>query len=460
MRKLILLLTGLLLIFSKSKLFSQELDPLLKLLVEKKVLSQGEAEEVQKEYEKRKEAQKTETTKSVDEAMKPFKSTMDALKGLKIGGTYYYSFQTGSKFNSHEEDGLQSYNQFVLKRAYFDLRKEITPFINTRFTSDITQDSSGSYLLRMKYLYVDLHFKGNKFFSKPRFEIGIAHTPWLDFEDYINPWRVQDTLFIERVKLVPSADVGILFMTEFGGEMPKSYQDEVSKGFPGKWGSLAIGIFNGGGYGAVEKNTNKMWHYRLTFRPFPAYLPGLQFTMGGADGKGNVTPKNYDKSGPFIDRRIYPDFKMFNYMISYQHKWFTLSAQGFEAEGNTSGSLYYQPSHYVSGVNFGDIFKGYEQKGYSFFGQVFFDENKKWVLWGRYDYYEPDNKEILEKVKEHSEDVQKRYIYGLAYKIYKDNLILLDYEKLSHDQYYDNSKKGYIKMPSEERLQLSIQIKF
>ncbi|MFB3851190.1 MAG: hypothetical protein ACE14Q_04600 [Acidobacteriota bacterium] len=460
MRKLVLFVSLFAILFSSVAIFSQELDPLLQLLVEKKVLTAGEAQQVQKEYDSKKKTEQEETKKVVDDATKSFKPVADALKGIKIGGTYFYSYQNGTKFSATEKDGLQSYNQFVLKRAYFDLKKEITPYLTARFTTDVHQDSSGSYLIRMKYLYGDFNWKGNSAFSKPHIEVGMCHTPWLDFSDYINPWRVQDTLFIERQKLVPSADLGFLFMTNFGPELPKSYQDDVSKGFPGKWGSLAIGLYNGGGYGSAEKNTNKMWHYRVSFRPIPAYAPGLQLSIGGANGKSNIAPTNYDKSGPFLDRRIYPDFKMFNYMLSYQHSRFTLSFEGFKAEGNTSGSSYYTPSQYVAGVDYGDIFKGYKQKGYSYFGQVYLDGNKKWVLWGRYDHYDPDTEGIFETVKKHSEDVQKRYIYALAYKLYKDNLILLDYERLSHSKYYTNIISGDKEMPTEERLQLTLQIKF
>lgn len=460
MRKLILFVLMLAILFSSVSILSQELDPLLQLLVDKKVLTQQEAQEVQKEYEKKQIEQKNETKKVVEEATKPLNSASDAFKGIKIGGTVFYSFQNGIKFSDLETDGSQSYNQFVLKRAYFDLRKDITPYLTTRFTTDIHQDSSGSYLLRMKYLYGDFKWKGNNIFSNPHIEVGMCHTPWLDFEDYINPWRVQDTLFIERQKLVPSADIGFLFMTNFGPELPKSYQDEVSKAFPGKWGSVAIGLYNGGGYGAAEKNGNKMWHYRISFRPIPAYAPGLQLTIGGANGKGNLVPFKYDKSGPFLNRRVYPDFKMINYMISYQHPRFTLSAQGVKAEGNTSGSFYYTPSQYVPNFDYEDIFKGCMQKGHSFFGQIYLDNSKKLVLLARYDKYDPDTKNIFETVKKNSEDVQKRYIYGLAYKLYKDNLILLDYEKLTHSKYYNNIVSGETNIPAEKRLQLSLQIKF
>lgn len=461
MKRLVILLTAALMLGGLTPVFSQEVDPLLQLLIDKKVLTQDEALTVQKEYDKKKETQKEEAKKAMDDATKPLKSVSDALKGLKIGGTYYLSYQNGSSFNASEADGLKSYNKFVLKRGYLDIRKEITPWLATRFTTDVHQDSDGNYLARQKYLYADFKWKGNKVFSNPHLEVGLIHTPWLDFEDSVNTWRMQDALFLDREKILASADSGIMFGTNFGPELPKSYQDEVSKGFPGKWGSMAVGIYNGGGYSKGEKNMNKMLQYRVSFRPVPAYLPGLQLTLSGANGKGNLEPANYDKDGIFLNERIYPDFNLINYMVSYQHARFTLAGQYFKAEGNPTGSGYYTPSQYIPGeVDYSDIFSGPRTKGYSYFGEVKLDDAKKWTLWARYEKFDPDTKGIFEAVKENSEDVRKRYIYGIAYKLYKDNIILLDYEKNSHTKEYGNILHGDTVIPDEDRVQLTLQIKF
>lgn len=78
----------------------------------------------------------------------------------------------------------------------------------------------------------------------------------------------------------------------------------------------------------------------------------------------------------------------------------------------------------------------------------------KWSLIGRFDYYDPDTKEILKLTN--SEDVQKRFIYGIAYKIYQNNLILFDYQRVTHTRYFKERKK----IPDEERWQFTLQIKF
>ncbi len=459
MRKLFVLLSLMVICLVTPAVLAQELDPLLQLLIEKKVLTSEEAKQVQNEYDKKKESEKKETKKTVDEATKPFKSFSKALEGVKIGGTYYLAYQNGTLFDAHQEDGLKSHNKFVLKRAYFDFKKDVTPYLTTRFTPDLNQDSSGNYNLRLKYFYADFKWKGNNAFSKPHLEVGLVHTPYLDFEETMNGFRVQDPMAVDRFGIISSADSGIMFGANFGPPLPKTYQNEVTKAYPGKWGSFAIGIYNGGGYSSKEKNTNKVLMGRFTFRPLPAYLPGFQFTYLGGTGKGNNEPTNYSEEGIFYNERIYPDFDINLFMLSYEHQWFTLYGLYYEATGTMSGKNYYVPSDYVAGkVDYSDIFKGYDQKGYSFYGNVKLGAAKKWNLWVRYDYYDPDTKGILDL--QDKEDIQKRTIYGIAYKLYKDNLILLDYERLSHTKKYSNILYGTTTIPDEERLQLNLQIKF
>lgn len=455
MKKIVSLLFVLLTIASFN-LFSQELDPLLKLLIEKKVLTQEEAIAVQKEYDKKKTEEKEETKKVITEETKNIKSVSDALKGLKIGGTYFLSYQNGTQFDATEEDAKKSYNKFVLKRGYLDVRKEITPYLQVRFTPDITLDSSGDYKLRMKFLYADFHYKGNSYFSTPHFEVGMVHFPWFDMEENINIYRMQDPHFLDRLGIAQTADVGMLFGVNFGEPLSKDYQERVSTAYPGKWGSFEIGIYNGGGYTANEKNTNKVLASRVSVRPIPSYLPGLQFHLFGVTGKGNVADNlRYDKDGIFKNRKIYPNWKLLAFITTYQHPWFNIVAQYFEGEGNLSGTLYYTPANYVPQlVSVEDIFKACSDKGYSFFADVKLGEKKKWSVMGRFDYFDPDTKDILKITN--SEDVQKRYICGVAYKIYQNNIVLFDYQKLAHSRYFKVGEK----IPDEDRWQLTLQIKF
>jgi hypothetical protein len=435
---------------------SQELDPLLRLLIEKKVLTTDEARSVQKEYEKKKIDENEQTKKVAEEAVKPLKSSADVLSGLKIGGIYFISYQNGNFFDAGREDGSVSYNKFVLKRGYLDIRKEIASNINIRFTPDLAQDSSGDYKLRMKFLFADFHWKGNSFFSDPHVEVGMIHFPWFDIEESVNTYRMQDTPFLDRLGVATTADMGILFGGNFGGRLPESYQDEVSKLYPGKWGSFELGVYNGGGFTANEKNANKVISGRVSVRPAPVRLPGFQLHIFGVSGRGNVEDNlRYKQTGDFFGREIYPKWNLWTIAVSYQHSRFNLLGEYFEGNGNLSGTKYYTPSDYVPGlVEPDEIFNAYAQKGYSLSGDVKLGDAKKWGLIARYDYYNPDTRGILDL--QDKKDIQKRYIYGISYKLIKNNLILLDFQKLTHSIDFKPGKN----IPDENRWQMTLQIKF
>ena len=470
MRKVLLALAVAALIGISPAALAQELDPLLKLLIENRVITQQQAEAVQKEYDRRKggpgeEASGAVTEEKVrqiaQEETAKAKPNLGDLGGIKIGGRIYYSFQNGSAYSptSPSDDMTDTYNRFLLKRSYIEISKDITPWMRAQITPDIWQDTNGSFNFRVKYAYGLFHWNSNGFVAKPEIEAGIIHTPWLDFEEGINTWRMQDTMFMERVGIITSADAGVMFAGQFGGELPKSYQDEVAKKNPGRYGSYAIGIYNGGGYASAEANTNKTIQARLTYRPMPDIAPGLQISAFGIWGKGNAAPKEFDKD-PFKYREIYPDYSVFAGMLSYQHAYFTLTAQAFKAQGNAGGSRYYSEKEYVPGeVDPSYIFKSRYQKGYSFFGEAKFPESKKWSLIARYDHYDPDTKGVLEAT--HKYDKQDLTILGLAYHLYKENRLLFDYQVLDHDGVYKDAKSGfYLGIPSEKRLQMTLQIKW
>lgn len=444
------------LFFMTFSLGAQELDPLLKLLIEKKVLTESEAVSVQKEYDRKKSGEEQKNQEMIEKTVKSTSPMAENLAGLKIGGTYFMSYQNGNSFDAALEDGSRAYNKFVLKRGYFDVRKEISPYLYVRFIPDLTQDSTGEYKLRMKFLYADFHWKGNSYFSEPHFEVGLIHFAWFDMGESINAYRLQDGPYLERIGMATTADLGMLFGANFGVPLPKSYQDEVSKAYPGRWGSFELAVYNGSGFTANEKNTNKVFAGRISLRPIPDHLPGLQFHLFGVSGKGNVADNmRYDQAGVFFGRRIYPKWNLWALMVSYQHPRFTLEGQCFEGDGNFSGTRYYMPSDYVPGlVSENDIFKAYSQKGHAFFGEVKLGDAKRWSLIGRYDYYNPDTKGIL--VLQDRQDIQKRYIYGVACKLIKNNMVLLDYQKLTHSADY----KHDVKIPDENRWQLTLQIKF
>jgi hypothetical protein len=149
-------------------------------------------------------------------------------------------------------DGL---NSFDVTRAYLNINAQLASRVRFRFTPDIRRitDGSlaGSLTLRVKYAFGQLDTLGLPG-SWARF--GLHQTPWLDFEESINRYRVQGTMFSEREGLIPgSGDFGASYFTLL----------------PGGYGEIHGGIFNGEGFTQTEANKYKSVQARLTVRPFP-----------------------------------------------------------------------------------------------------------------------------------------------------------------------------------------------
>ncbi len=411
---------------------AQGMDPLLKLLVDNKVITMEQAQAVQAQYDAQKAQKKAEAKTQVSEAVtetlkaNPPKAELpDALKGLKIGGLFYISYQNGDKY-AGVANQTASYNDFLLKRGYLDVQKDITPYLNARFTTDVTRDATGDWKPRIKYLYGKFHWRGNEAFSAPYAEFGQVHIPWLDFEESINGFRMQDEMFIERNGIFNSADMGVIAGSNFGKDLPDSYKKDVNGAYAGSYGSWQLGVYTGAGYHAAENNTNKVVEARFSYRPLPDLAPGLQFSVFGINGKGNVAK---------IPGKELPDWSTFIGMVSYESKHFTGTAQYFNGKGNQSGTA----------LNLDGSAR--KQKGYSLFANVRLLDSAKLGLIGRFDRFDPNPDGLNGPV----DDIQKTTIAGVSYTMFKQNKWLLDYQVKQHED---------PKIPNEKRVQLTLQLSF
>jgi hypothetical protein len=337
-------------------------------------------------------------------SQKDIEKLISALKGIKFESLMYLSYQDG-------ESGNADYNKFALKRGYFGIKKSFSPWFSARFTTDIHQDDDGSTRPRIKYMYGQFHFPSNSLLTESNLEVGQVHMPWLDFEEHVNYFRLQDPMFIERNGILNSADVGITFNSLLGGTMDDEYQKTVNSHYPGRYGSVSFGIYNGGGYHASEKNENKVFMGRLTIRPLPDIVPGLQFSYFGTTGKGN--------------KETEPDWSVNMVLVSYEHQYVTLTGTYFAGTGNQSGA------------------DENDKDGYSVFAEI--KPSKKVSLIGRYDTFDPNT--------DADNDANDRYIAGVAYMLDKPhkNMILLDYETVNYEQ----ADKA-----DDKRLQLTLQVSF
>ncbi|PVX52315.1 hypothetical protein C7377_0629 [Balneicella halophila] len=336
--------------------------------------------------------------------------TKEEPQGINIGnfvtmsGHWFIAYRDGYSQTHTDEahPGLDEHESaLVLKRSYFTLKKDIDDIFSVRYTQDITIDTegddAGNVETRMKYLYLKVKPRiKSKMLTGTWLEVGMVHRPWLDYEQKINTYRVQDNMAIERNKLFNSADFGVTIGGNIGPKMDKSFLREVNGAMKGKYFSYSLGVYNGGGYSGAEKNTSKVFATRLSARPFPNKIPELQLSTYFNLGKGNTEHE--------------PDFNQLMGFVAWTGRNLTLTAQYHTGEGDFKGK-YVMPD---------DKGKSLKNHGYSFFGEYKFGTSP-WAIWGRHDYFSLE--------RELKDDVTRRYIAGLSYRINKNIRLILNTEQ-------------------------------
>jgi hypothetical protein len=153
-----------------------------------------------------------------------------------------------------EFENRDAYNAFDVTRAYLNVNGQLSDRVRFRFTPDVRRvtDGSlaGSMAVRLKYAFLQV----DNLTPRSWIRFGMAQTPWLDFEESVNRYRVQGTMFSEREALIPgSADVGVGYFSSL----------------PGNYGEFHTGVYNGEGFAQAELNKYKSVQGRLTVRPAP-----------------------------------------------------------------------------------------------------------------------------------------------------------------------------------------------
>ncbi len=402
-------------------------DPLMDKLIEKGIITQEEGEIITKEAG----AMEEHGREKEDEHLVLPKG----LKGVEVGMLAYIDYSSGVMPEPNGEGS--SYNEFRLTRGYFTVKKEIFPWMQTRVTIDTHQDETGDYKNRLKYLYAELMPPDFGYLTGMKSEIGLGHIPWLDFEEHVNPYRCQGTMAIERAGVFNSADTGVSLRGDFAGKLEDADQKTGNHHYDGRYGSWHLGVYNGSGYHASEENNNKAVEGRLTVRPLPEVIPGLQLSYFGIYGEGNKETSKGD----------YPDYEVNLGMLSYEHPWVILTAQYFQTRGNAKGDW----------VDAGG--DALETAGYSFFGNFRLPVlDRKLSLFARYDCFnQDDNDQIGDKAG------YDMFMSGLAWDVYKGNMLLLAYETTNYDD--DAGKKGKVPtvgndLGDDQRIQAVWQINF
>ncbi len=304
---------------------------------------------------------------------------------------------SGEWFLGYGYNDYTDLNSFRLKRGYFTIKTRLNDRLSVRYTQDITTDLEGSDMgnieMRLKYLLMKVNLDDVLFFNNTYLEMGLVHRPWLEYEQNIMGYRVQGKMFSDRYKLLSSADFGITIAGLIGGEISEDYQERVSSYFPGRYGSFSFGVYNGGGYHALEQNNNKIIEGRLSLRPLPDHVPGIQFTYTFSWGKSNTATNMADYGLNIIHLSS----------VSDKHK---LMLQYYRGIGGHADD-------YINQDGF-----SYRNTGYSFFAELMIPSTK-FSLFSRYDSlvsYQDTDRE------------QNTFIAGLTYR-FLDNKLVLNYDQ-------------------------------
>jgi len=338
----------------------------------------------------------------------------DPFPQVSFEGLFYLTYQLG-------EEGGEDFSKFAVTRSYFTTRVKILPNLSARITMDGHQDDTGDVKVRLKYAYAKFDFGDWGQFTKVGLEGGIVHMVWLDFEEHIDLYRMRDKMFMERSGIFNSADFGLTLAGGFGEDLSEEYQSQVSHYYPAKYGSWAIGVYNGGGYHGNEENEDKSVQGRVTLRPLPDVIPGFQLSGLAIIGEGN-------KAG---DPKETPDLRAYNLMASYQFPNGTVTGQYVTGEGNQKGSWYEPDTPSVAT----------EYDGFSFFGEYRFGPH--WRVIGGFDDFN--------RAPEDSDLSFKRAYGGIGYDFGGQNILLFDLDRRN----WDDSE-----LETDTRFQVVMQVKF
>ena len=190
---------------------------------------------------------------------------------FKVGATIYgdYTFNESPAIVDSDGNSVKQ-SSFNISRAYINVTGNLSHRISFRITPDISRETStapslsGSQVFRLKYAFGQLSLDDWTTHGS-WLRLGVQQTPFVDYTEGIYRYRFQGTIFPERVGLLSSSDAG------FSGHW----------NFPGNYGDVHAGYYNGENYNKAEVNNEKGFEIRGSVRPFPlggALLKGLRVT--------------------------------------------------------------------------------------------------------------------------------------------------------------------------------------
>lgn len=309
-----------------------------------------------------------------------------ATQDFKIGVTFFggWSYYNSTGFGQQFMDtptnqlppGNNGYNTFEINRAYVNFLYTPNDHVALRVTPDIYRNSDGSYVLRLKYGFVDFqNMFGTGAFKSTKLTFGQTQQPLTDWEEGLYGYRYTSLTPWNYLSL-SSTYVG----AKLHGPITSNGKEYLDYDF---------GVFNNNSFHAVELNENKAFMVRGTVYPLGTTVDrtGLGFTFFNDFGYKPAVPSAAQTSLDRLAAIAFYQTHSKSAEIAFEYDW------GHNAY--STGNLFNgagTPTGAFAGLNAaataalaGDT----HQQGYDVFGNVRLGKSA-FRVWGLYQYFKPN----------------------------------------------------------------------
>ncbi|HKQ85920.1 MAG TPA: hypothetical protein VJS43_04025 [Candidatus Acidoferrales bacterium] len=309
-----------------------------------------------------------------------------ATQDFKIGVTFYggWSYYNSTGYGQQFMDtptnqvapGNDGYNTFEINRAYVNFLYTPNDHVALRVTPDIYRNSDGSYVLRLKYGYVDFqNMFGAGAFKSTKITFGQTQQPLTDWQEglsgyrytYLTPWNYLS---------LSSTYVG----AKIHGPITSNGKEYLD---------YDLGVFNNNSFHAVELNETKAFMVRGTVYPFgtTADRTGLGFTFFNDFGYKPALPAATQTSLDRLAAIAFYQTHSKSAQIAFEYDWgHNAYSTGnlFNGAGTPTGAFAGLATAATAALA-GDT----HQQGYDVFGHLRLGKSS-FALWGLYQYFKPN----------------------------------------------------------------------
>jgi len=343
------------------------------------------------------------------DTMKKYVNVKSKAKTLEFSGTHYFGLTSvNPELGGAAGDKVANSTGFELRRNYVQVKAFFNDKDYFRVTMDTTKElgSSTNYAYmyaKYAYLYLD------KVLPYTGVEIGIAHRPWIDYEEH-NAWHYRS---INKVALEQKTNV-----TDSGPDLINSADLGFNLKTKTDMFSSEIGLFNGEGYHADKTAANQENSSDLSLE---WRLTGHILGSGTKVGKNDRTKDTYANISTYgmisqnhkdeqvaVDSVAITDYKgeydrsFYGIHAVYNQPEFLIAAQYYIAEDEAKNAA---------------LTDGKEYKGWSVNAEV--RPMTDWTIIGRYDVSDIDKVAKGTGIKTKDQDM-RQLLLGVAYKYNKN----------------------------------------